>query len=110
MSKVQTIAAKRAHDLMSSDPSVVLVCAYEKDEDFRKNDLEGSISLVDFRRRRNSLPKDETIIFYCACPHDEGAIQQAKELTTLGFTNVKVLDGGVNAWKTAGYMLVGSGQ
>ena len=105
---VKTISADNAHELLRTDPAVVLVCAYEKDEDFRRNNLEGAISLSEFRRRIDSFPKDEDVIFYCACPHDEGAIQQAEEYQKQGFLNVRILEGGVNAWKTAGYALAGS--
>jgi rhodanese-related sulfurtransferase len=103
---VETISVHDTHDLLKTDPAAVLVCAYEKEDDFRQHDLEGAISLNEFRKRRNSIPKDESVIFYCACPHDEGAIQQAKKYQREGFTNVKVLEGGVNAWKDAGYGLV----
>ena len=58
----------------------------------------------------HELERDgESVIFYCACPHDEGAIQQAKKYQREGFTNVKILEGGVNAWKNAGYGLVAAG-
>ena len=50
--------------------------------------------------------KDESVIFYCGCPYDEGATKQAKKYQREGFSNVKVLVGGVNAWKNAGYGLV----
>lgn len=106
---VKTITADNAHDLLRTDPAAILVCAYEKDEDFRMNHLEGAISLHEFRSRIDSFPKDEDIIFYCACPHDETAIKQAEVFLNHGFLNTQVLEGGVNGWKTAGYGLVGSG-
>jgi len=106
--KVKTINVRSAHELLRTDPAAILVCAYENDEDFRKNGLEGAISLSEFRRRTHSFPKDENVIFYCACPHDESAIQQAQECQKQGFLNVRVLEGGVNAWKAAGFGLVGS--
>lgn len=107
---VKTITAENAHELLRTDPAAILVCGYEKDEDFRKNDLEGAISLGQFQRRMNSFPKDENVIFYCACPHDETATKQAEECQNQGFTNVHILEGGVNAWKSAGYGLVGMGS
>jgi rhodanese-related sulfurtransferase len=106
--KVKTITADNAHELLRTDPAAILVCAYDKDEDFRKNQLEGAISLSEFRRRLDSFPKDENVIFYCACPHDETAIKQAEEYQKQGFLNVWTLEGGVNAWKFAGYALIGS--
>ena len=104
----RTIAAQQAHDMLAKDPSVMLVCAYEKDEQFRQYDLEGAISLNEFRKRAISLPKDEDVIFYCACPHDEAATKQAQRFFREGFSNARILQGGVNAWKAAGYALVGS--
>jgi rhodanese-related sulfurtransferase len=106
---VKTISPDTAHDLLWTDPGAILVCGYEKDEDFQRNDLEGAISLSEFRRRIDSFPKDETVIFYCACPHDETATTRAQEYQNQGFTNVQVLQGGVNAWKNAGYGLVATG-
>ena len=100
------ISAVNAHELMRTDPAAILVCAYEKDEDFRQNDLEGAISLREFQRRIDSFPKDENVIFYCACPHDGGATRLAEEYQNQGFLNAQVLEGGVNAWKSAGYALV----
>ena len=104
----RVINAQQAHEMMVSDPSVLLVCAYEKDEEFRQNDLEGAISLGEFQKRKSSLPKDENVIFYCACPRDEGATQAAQKTFREGFINAKILQGGVEAWKAAGYGLVGS--
>lgn len=95
---VRNISAENAHELMRTDPAVVLVCAYEKDEEFCKNDLEGAISLSEFRRRIDSFPKDENVIFYCACPHDGGAIRRAEEYQEKGFLNALVLEGGVRPW------------
>jgi rhodanese-related sulfurtransferase len=103
---VTTISPNEAHELLRTDPAAVLVCAYEKEEDFCKNGLEGAISLGEFTKRKNTIPKDEAVIFYCACPHDEGAIKGAEKLSSEGFTNVKILEGGVNGWKNAGYGLV----
>lgn len=103
---VRTICAESVHELLRTDPAVVLVCAYENDEEFHRYDLEGAISLSEFRRRIDSFPKDENVIFYCACPHDETAMSRAEEYQKQGFQNAQVLEGGVNAWKSTGYALV----
>lgn len=42
----------------------LLVCAYETDEKFMKTHIEGAISLNDFKKRTDSLSKDQEIIFY----------------------------------------------
>lgn len=44
----------------------LLVCAYESDARFRQVNLEGAISLEEFKSLRPTLPKDREIVFYCA--------------------------------------------
>ena len=51
------------------------------------------------------MPKDENVIFYCSRPHDEGATEQAQKYFCEGFVNARILQGGVEAWKEAGYNL-----
>jgi hypothetical protein len=42
----------------------ILVCAYEDEEKFKKANLEGSISLQEFKNRVPKLSKEQEIIFY----------------------------------------------
>ncbi len=44
----------------------MLVCAYDSEEQFRSLQLQGAISLSEFRAKLPSLPKDQEIVFYCA--------------------------------------------
>ena len=102
----KTIAAQQAHDMLAEDPSIVLVCPYEKEEEFRRYDLAGAISLNEFRELAISLPKDEIVIFYCASSRDEAATKQAQKYFHEGFVDARIFQGGVDAWKAAGYVLV----
>jgi rhodanese-related sulfurtransferase len=43
------------------------------------------------------------IIFYCSCPNDKTSASAALLLINKGYTNVKALRGGWNAWMAAGY-------
>jgi rhodanese-related sulfurtransferase len=104
------MTAENAHEMLRTDPAVILICAYDSEEEFRKNDLEGAMSLSEFRQRIDTFPRDEHLIFYCACPHDEEAMRQAEEYQGQGFENVWVLEGGVHAWQSAGYHLVEAGM
>jgi hypothetical protein len=42
----------------------ILVCAYNDDEEYRRINLEGSISLSEFYSRLPQYSKDQEIIFY----------------------------------------------
>jgi membrane protein DedA with SNARE-associated domain/rhodanese-related sulfurtransferase len=49
------------------------------------------------------LPRDREIILYCTCPNEASAAQAAKILMNNGFTKVRPLHGGLDAWIAAGY-------
>ncbi|HEY3074284.1 MAG TPA: DedA family protein/thiosulfate sulfurtransferase GlpE [Burkholderiales bacterium] len=53
--------------------------------------------------RLRQLPKDRDIVFYCTCPNEASAAQVAKKLIELGYTRVRPLQGGLDAWLAAGH-------
>jgi rhodanese-related sulfurtransferase len=61
---VERIAPREAR--MHVAEGALLVCAYDSEEKFRRNHLEGALSLDEFRSRAGSIPKDREVIFYCA--------------------------------------------
>ena len=51
--------------------------------------------------RLRDLPKDRDIVFYCSCPNEASAAQLAKRLIDMGYTRVRPLAGGLDAWLAA---------
>jgi membrane protein DedA with SNARE-associated domain/rhodanese-related sulfurtransferase len=51
------------------------------------------------------LPHDRDIVIYCACPNEASAAKFALRLQEAGFTRVRPLAGGIDAWRAAGYPL-----
>jgi membrane protein DedA with SNARE-associated domain/rhodanese-related sulfurtransferase len=51
------------------------------------------------------LDRGTDIVTYCSCPNDVTAIRAVGVLRSLGFTNVRVLRGGFDAWREAGFPL-----
>jgi rhodanese-related sulfurtransferase len=49
------------------------------------------------------LLKDQDTIVYCTCPSDETAIKIMQKAAALGFDRVKILHGGLDAWKERSY-------
>lgn len=47
----------------------------------------------------------EEVIVYCACPNEASAAEVAKKLMRAGFTRVRPLAGGIEAWADRGYAL-----
>ncbi len=44
----------------------LLVCAYDNNDKFARNHLDGAISFAELLKKSESLPMDQEIIFYCA--------------------------------------------
>jgi len=61
MADIERISAKQARE---KTQQALLVCAYENEAKYLKLNLDGSISLANFRLRLASLPKTQEIIFY----------------------------------------------
>jgi membrane protein DedA with SNARE-associated domain/rhodanese-related sulfurtransferase len=51
----------------------------------------------------DQVPTDRELIFYCTCPNEAGAARVARKLMDLGYTHVRPLLGGLDAWIAAGY-------
>lgn len=51
------------------------------------------------------LPAADEVIVYCACPNEASAVLVAKRLLRHGYTRVRALHGGIDAWTAAGYGL-----
>ncbi len=61
------------------------------------------VPLQEMGRHLKDLPRDRDIILYCACPSEASAARVAKLLMNHGFTRVRPLYGGLDAWIDAGY-------
>ena len=74
--------------------------SYEQSDKKITGSLRSRVRKVASRLRE--VPRDREVITYCACPADQAAILAARELLANGFTRVRVLKGGWNAWLQAG--------
>ena len=97
------ISPRQAHEHLESDGNVLLVCAYDDEAEFHANYLDGAISLLEFESMQDTLPRDRETIFYCAGANEPTAVCVADEFRDEGFTNTKVLSGGIRGWQQAGY-------
>jgi rhodanese-related sulfurtransferase len=63
------------------------------------------MGLDEITRRLSELPEDRDIVFYCACPNEASAALAARRLMDRGYSRVRPLRGGLDAWVAAGYEL-----
>ena len=99
---VERITPEQARDTLQVSDAM-LVCAYNAPSKVEEFFLPGAISLEEFRAKDNWIPKEREIIFYCSCPHEETSTRVAEEYKAAGFVNAKVLQGGYEAARAAGF-------
>jgi hypothetical protein len=63
MTEPKRITPEEVHQKLETG-KVLLVCAYEDEEKFKKLQLEGAISFNTFKSKLPSLSKDQEIVFY----------------------------------------------
>jgi rhodanese-related sulfurtransferase len=49
------------------------------------------------------LPKDRDVVVYCTCPGDKTSRSILHKALALGFSRIKFLRGGLEAWKASGF-------
>jgi len=59
--------------------------------------------LAELARALKDLSREREIIVYCNCPNEASAALVAKQLLAQGFTRVRPLHGGLDAWIAAGH-------
>ena len=59
------ISVEEARQKLSAG-AAMLVCAYDNDEKFKNNHLQGAISLGEFLAKLPSVSTEQEMIFYCA--------------------------------------------
>lgn len=79
----------------------VLVCAYKQEAMCKPIWIEGAVSLNQFETGLSGIKKDQAIIFYCGSGMTSDRV--AATYRNMGYTNVMTLDGGIEAWRKAGY-------
>ena len=49
------------------------------------------------------IPRDRDVVVYCTCPGDKTSRTILRRAVLLGFSRIKLLRGGLSAWKVKGY-------
>jgi membrane protein DedA with SNARE-associated domain/rhodanese-related sulfurtransferase len=61
------------------------------------------MTLDELKARREEIPRDRDIILYCSCPNEVTSARMALLLQRNGFTHVRPLLGGIDAWREREY-------
>jgi rhodanese-related sulfurtransferase len=79
-------------------------------EYFDEAHIPGAVNLpyTDRIRPPVNLPRTRTLVLYCPCEHEEESAEMAGKLRKLGYTKLKLLQGGLPAWREAAHPTVAS--
>jgi len=103
--RMARITVEELKSLMDAHPKPLVVDLRGAAERADGRSIPGAhaISLAEIEQRIADFPKDREIVFYCNCPNEASAATAAKALHDLGYTRVRPLLGGLDAWIDAGY-------
>jgi membrane protein DedA with SNARE-associated domain/rhodanese-related sulfurtransferase len=105
--RVARITVDELRRLMGEARKPVIVDLRAKVPGEKRVSIPGAVvmNLAEVRAGRDRLPLDNDIVFFCDCPNEASAAYAAKGLMDLGYTRVRPLLGGLDAWIAAGYEL-----
>lgn len=102
--EVKYVSVEELKAMIAKKQTVFVIDARGSDFDASSTKILGAthIPAGDIERRLKDIPRNKTVVTYCACSDDESAISAADKLMHRGYTKVKVLKGGWDAWNKAG--------
>lgn len=106
MLQVARITASDLRRLMEGQPPPVVVdvrSAVTREIDGRRIPGARVVVLGDLAKQVEQFPTDRELVFYCSCPNEASAAIAARQLMKLGYTRVRPLLGGLDAWVSEGY-------
>lgn len=99
------VSVAQVRDALAAHRRMIIIDARPPSE-WSDVHITGAISIPYYQPKRlEEIPKDVTVLAYCACPHHlSGAVVDA--LRSHGHTTAFVLDEGINEWHRRGYPVV----
>ena len=94
---------------LDAGSNIVIIDSRSK-EFYNRSHIVGAISfpLDDMAEPYDSLDGYDEIITYCRCPDEQYSARAVRELMLAGFSNAKTIEGGLDAWKEAGFPVAGT--
>jgi rhodanese-related sulfurtransferase/thiol-disulfide isomerase/thioredoxin len=103
--KAPRMTVEELKKMMDEGATVVIVDTNEE-MNYKMKHIKGAVHFpwAKVIREPGSLPKDKLLVLYCGCIGEEASEDVAQQLMKdYGYTNIKVLDGGLMRWIKLGY-------
>ena len=101
---VQTISAADVMKLMQDSHAKFALVDTQPVDGYADTQISGAINypwVMQIKTFPIALPRDRMLIFYGSCPSDTSSI--VSKLAEFGYTNVKIMDGGLEKWQALKY-------
>jgi membrane protein DedA with SNARE-associated domain/rhodanese-related sulfurtransferase len=98
--RMARISTDELRDLLQSMPSTVVLDARSAESRARSGWIPGSVQVGDIAQLQ--LQSNAEVVVYCDCPNDASAATVARMLKARGFSRVRPLAGGLEAWRAQG--------
>jgi rhodanese-related sulfurtransferase len=98
------ITVDQLNQMMESKDFTLVNVHIPYEGDLPNTDL--SIPYNDLESHLDQLPEDKNAPLVLYCRSGSMSTQAAETLVDLGYTNIMEVDGGMNAWRSAGYDLL----
>ena len=87
--------------ILHHDPIVILDLRHPLDVLASPQLIPGAIPIKpnELDEDLGKIPRNSEIVLYCTCPNEETSLAAQRQLLQRGFQRVKVLTGGLPAWK-----------
>lgn len=100
-----SIGPETLHDLMENKEALLFDVRQPLDFLAYPEIIPGAVRIApkDLVQQTASFPRDQNSVIYCTCINDETSRMILHRARELKFTRVKLLTGGLAAWKSKGY-------
>lgn len=100
-----SIGPETLHDLMEKNQVLLFDVRQPLDFLAYAEIIPGAVRIApkDLVEQTASFPRDQNSVIYCTCVNDETSRMILQRARALKFTRVKLLTGGLAAWKSKGY-------
>lgn len=104
--RMARITVDELYKKVEAGENMVILDLRSKSEVERNPDLiRGArhVTMDELKLQHNDIPRDRDIILYCSCPNEVSSARLALMLQRAGFTRVRPLQGGIDAWRERKY-------
>lgn len=99
--RMQRVSVNELHDMLSSESRPIIVDVRSPVRQAQGR-IPGAIALSVTELTLGQMARGEVIV-YCDCPNDASAAAVSRRLMQSGYSRVRPLTGGIEAWVAAGY-------